>query len=259
MWFNYNMKTRKRLQMLLVGSALLTILAGCTPNIKDKMLVSTITNNTFNEENAFSPITYELTKTFLESKKSFILYAGSPRCIHCINLMPLLLEYIENTKVEMYYLNSQTETYLHNYEYFLNTLDLKVTPTILFIKEGEVLHREVGSKNLKTSVAVNNFFNKYIYTKNYVHIKDAEVPPKYPSKYVTITYDFLNVQAQTIVNKYFYPLFSDAKRHVYIVDNRDEPETLALTYGNEPLVTNLYNYSEEEILDVQSAFINYFK
>lgn len=259
MWFNYNMKTGKKLQILLIGSALLATLAGCGPNNENKILIPTITNETFNEENAFIPLTYELTKSFLASKKSFILYAGSPRCSHCIELMPHLLEYIESSKIEIYYLNSQTATYQENYGYFLEELDLRATPTFLFIKEGKVIHREVGSGNLKTTVNVVNLFKKYVYTQNYVHINMNESSIKYPYKYVTFNYNFLNVEAQEIVNTHFYPLFSEKNRNIYITNDSESENTLFIKYGKETTSTNLLNLSEEELSEARTTFINYFK
>jgi predicted bacteriocin transport accessory protein len=253
------MKTGKRLQILLFGSALLSTLAGCGPNNENKILVPTIINESFSEENAFIPLTYELTKAFLESKKSFILYAGSPRCTHCINLMPSLLEYIESSKVEIYYLNSLTATYQENYGYFLEELDLKATPTFLFIKEGKVIHREVGTRNLKTTVNIVNLFKKYVYTNNYVHINLPETAINYPDKYVTFSYNFSSVEAQKIINTHFYPLFSEKNYNIYISDERENENSLLLTYGAETTSTNLINGSDEEISEARATFIDYFK
>lgn len=259
MWFNYNMKNRKKLQMLLIGSALLTILSGCRPQSEDRILIPKVNSAEINEDSALLPLTYEMTKAFMEGKRSFILYFGSPLCHFCNELKPLLIDYVSKTKTEIYCLDATSLTYEQNFDYFKSTFSLRGTPTITLIKNGEIIHQEVGSQNLKTGVAVSNFFRNHIFTSLYTHRIDLSIPLPKNEKSVLFTYDFNNSEHQKVINTYFYPHFHEQNINVSITNMITEPKTITLEYLDTSNVITLDPQNEEALKVVQSEFLEYFQ
>lgn len=256
MWFNYNMKNFKIIQMLphtLILSALLVSCGGQTVN-ENAFLVPKIVTKTVTTENYYIPIDRTLMESFINGKRSFIFLLGHYQCSACNALKPLVQKYVQDTKTEIYYLDSSTAEYSENFEFFVDELDLTRTPTLLLFSEGVEVKRMVGISELRNQKQVNNFFNSYIKTASYFVLNEETTINA--AKYVTFTYDFYDETAQNIINTHFYPLFSNQDVLVYLEDSSDTP--LYLTYDTDTDNKIALDNDAEALLNEVSAFAGYF-
>ncbi len=253
------MKYRKKLQMLLISGALMSIIVGCTPPQGEKLLIPVISGQEITTETALLPMSRDLSSAFMDGERTFVLYFGSPRCHYCINLEPLLADYVTKTKIELYYVNTIEADFNGNIGYYDETFAIRGTPTILFVKAGEIVHREVGSQNLKNELDVSKFFRDKIYTSNYVHYLQTPGDERISEKEVNFTFDFMNVEHQKIINTYFYPHFGEPNFNVSIINSLSEPKQFSMKYLDSGEVVTLSNLEESQYISIAEQLVTYFK
>lgn len=249
------MKMKNILQKLIGSLAFLSLLSGCTPKSPDAIYLPRLTRAEITSEEFKIPVTRQIIDAYVAGEKSFLLYAGSERCSFCVALEPLLENYIKSAKVELFYIDTLSEDYDLNRQYYFDEFNLYATPTLYIINNGQVIHQEVGSTNLKTRTAVRKFFETYIKTGNY-YIDEGETIDR-PTKYATFTYSFLNPLEQKTMMNTFYTLFENKGFYIYLRQKNENYPTFSLTLGNDETIYPL-NGTEDDLLTAKNALISYF-
>lgn len=251
------MKREKILQLLLFIYIFSSFLSGCKVSNPNQILVPKRLETTITSEN----YTYNMTKAYHEAftkgKKSFVLYFGSHRCQYCAEIEPLLLNYVQKTKIEIYYIDLYSQEYGDNREYYIETTNVMGAPNILIYKEGEMVHRERGASNLSTQLEVNKFFKEHVRTNNYYTTdRKDNIKPDF-KKYVTFTYNFNNATHHELINTKFFPYF-EKKGYVNYLVNEDTPlDTPTLSYGSSNKEISLPN-DDTELETIISNYESYF-
>ncbi len=196
-------------------------------------------------------------EAFTKGNKNFVLYFGSHRCQYCLELEPLLLNYIQKTKAELYYIDLYSQEYGNNRDYYIETTNVTGAPNILIYRDGKMIYRERGANNLKTQVDVNTFFKKHIRTANLFTTDNKETIKPTVNKYVTFSYNFNNATHHELINKYFFPYFENKSYVNYLYDSLNNLETPLLTYDDNKNGISLPN-NPEELEVIVKAYKTYF-
>lgn len=209
------MKLKKQKSLLFIPLIFSGILTSCVPN-NNQVLIPQVINDTISKENYTIAMTKERYLAFKEGKRSFVLLYSSELCHVCLELEPLLINYVKEKNVEIYKLEVTAEDYSSNKSFYDEEMGLRGTPTILIFANGEIVHRELGTGKLKTRKEVITFFNQHIKTLDYYAVNsDAELNE--PKSSIFFKYNFDIEISQALVNDNFYPLFSK-KTTVYLID-----------------------------------------
>lgn len=244
--------------MLLVAVNSLLALSSCNETNSAQILIPKRTETTFTSDTYKYNMTREYHEAFTKGKKSFVLYFGSNRCQYCAELEPLLVDYVQKTKIEIYFIDLYSEEYGNNQDYYIETTSIMSAPNILIYKEGEMVHRERGSQNLTTGVKVNKFFKEHIKTVNYYTVRAEGDIRTNAKKYVTFTYNFNNEEHQELINTRFYPYFTKKGYVNYVKDSETELDAPLLRFGASNEVISIPN-NEAEIGEIITKYIDYFR
>lgn len=255
MWFNYSMKKRKRARMLLKVFMFLPLLVSCAPQNSGTILVPLITTKNINTENYTIPLTKMRFETFVDSARPFVLYVMSAQCLHCQKLEPRLINYVAKTKIELYKLDVLGEEYNENRTFFNEALALQGYPSFFIFKNGNIAHHELGTTNLQTNKAINDYFGTRL-KRGTLHLFNGttQLPRK---KFIKISFDFSNLGAQTLFQTHFYPLINTKDYLTYLEDMGANNETMILSFYNDPLTYDLLNL-DVNIAEVISAVSTHF-
>ncbi|MGI6734818.1 MAG: thioredoxin family protein [Bacilli bacterium] len=239
------MKKQKILQMLLIIGSALLFLSGCDTFKSNKIIVPLRTETTITSDNYMKNMTIDYHKAFTIGKKSFVLYFGSERCGHCRELEPLLLNYVSKVKIEIYYVDMWGQDYNENIGYYYEKTEVSVTPYFLIYKDGEIVFRNRGTSNLQTQIDVDKFFKQHVKTTSLFVIDNKEEMTPTADKYVTFSYNFNNIDHQTLINENFFPLFAKKGYTNYLFDSDVTLELPTLRYGNDDEVISISSDSTE--------------
>lgn len=89
------------------------------------------------KKDAFEKISYEQYQVMRNEKQNFILYVGSKTCVRCDEFKPILNKVIRSYDLDVVYLDV-SELSEDEADSLFDEASLKGTPTILFIKEGNI-------------------------------------------------------------------------------------------------------------------------
>lgn len=241
--------------MLLSSLVFFSLLTSCKPNTLNKVLVPII-NTTINDDNYLREINREKLDVLVNSKKTFVLYFGSPDCRYCQELSPLLKDYILRTKIEVYYIDGSTENTIQNYPYLRDQYGLRGTPILTIFKNGEIKHQEVGNAKLKTAIALTNFFKEHIFTSAYFIVNETAIIGV--EKSVSFYYDFENQSELLVINTYFFPHFNKKGFLTYIIDTPTTEGSFRLKFAKNTDDT-LLDTTNETLLQIEKQYLEYFE
>lgn len=89
----------------------------------------------------------------IKNKENLWIYIGRPTCPECEKLSPVLKEVLEENNKHVYYYNTDEARKENEQEMItlLEKLEVKLVPTIIHLKEGEIIKTSVGYQD-KTSL-----------------------------------------------------------------------------------------------------------
>ncbi len=233
----------------------LPLLIGCAPQNSGTILVPLITTKNINAENYTIPLTKTRFETFVASARPFVLYVMSEQCLHCQKLEPRLINYVAKTKIELYKLDVQSDEYNEHRPFFNEALTLQGYPSLFIFANGNIAHHELGTTNLQTNKAVNDYFGTRLKRGTLQLINDTTTLPR--KKFMKIAFDFNNLAAQTLLQTHFYPLINTNDYLTYLEDMGANSETMTLSFYKDTLTYNLLNL-DVNISEVTSAVSTYF-
>lgn len=84
----------------------------------------------------FTPITMDDLAEKKDQGDEFLVYAGFSKCPFCRELSPYLVEYVENSDLDVYYLNSKEEA--DQFNEFAKKNKISYVPSFFYFKDGEM-------------------------------------------------------------------------------------------------------------------------
>ncbi|WEK55437.1 MAG: thioredoxin family protein [Candidatus Cohnella colombiensis] len=119
------------------------------------------TKKLLKDENYNNIILPDTLNAKIENKESFFVYYFSATCPHCLFTTPLLKPVADELGINLHQFN------LLEYKQYLRAMNISVTPTLVYYKDGvEIKRLEGGLKESETTVGYSlndfrDFFNEY--------------------------------------------------------------------------------------------------
>lgn len=151
----------------LVGTVLLasSLLFSCSNSKKSSLIIP----HKLEAISSFVSIEEDYLKRLLDSEQDLILYVGDDSCSSCVSSRRYMDQYIKDTENIIYHIESDlyqnVQKISSNNELIYNLPTLKTTPTLILIKEGDVVYSKSYSDDatLFTSASkLSSTLAKYI-------------------------------------------------------------------------------------------------
>lgn len=189
--------------------------------------------------------------TIMNSNEDFILYIASDGCSHCLEAKPHVLNYVYNSKAQVYLFDTSlyTEPYEEYTKVYSNTLGSIPTsfstPTVMFYSGRTIVNYVVGATKLQNNTAANNLFNAPTRISNVTLIRDYEKYNQYVSTIndqVIFFFDRNNNVAKDIyLNSIKTKInYSDRKVIMFDITSLDDEEKIDLFTKYQLSNTNPY-------------------
>ncbi len=113
----------------------------------------TACSSTSTPQKSLMEINYDEFQTKAKNEENYILYIGSTTCSHCQEFKPVLEEVIAEYSLDVYYLDIYKLDKDQN-TYVWDVSKIKGTPTIVFVKNGEIelFPRIIGTVSKSTLI-----------------------------------------------------------------------------------------------------------
>lgn len=103
------------------------------------------------ESQLLSRITLSQLEKKVNNEDESIIYIGRDTCEVCQNYLPVLLSELKDKRKKIDYYNTDLDRQFNkeNMDKILNEIDIKEVPTIIYVKNGNVLKKSVGDSIYK--------------------------------------------------------------------------------------------------------------
>lgn len=200
-------------------------------------------------------------KYLMDANYNFVLYISSEQCSSCMDSKPQILNYIYETKTQMYLLDTLKYDEIYNeysifYNYTIGDLDANlVTPTILFYSGRTLMNKTIGSSRLLNQNSTNNLFRSATTLKNITVVKNYNDFSKIKNTNDTIFYLYNrdNSLAKSAYTSIIKDQINTLNKTIYIVEVDSFSDEEISAYKNEFNLTStnpfMYYYNDSTIKD----------
>ena len=189
----------KKLSLLLFPVMMLPILTSCKDVEHSAISIKRSTG--------FVSLTMNQLENLINSKQSFALEMYTDWCSHCVDLEPLLVEYVEKENQTIYRLNVndwESETFAYYQEKYPSIFKGTYVPNIRFIKDGQLTYEVDNTKFAKYS-SLSKIMNKHYIDSNITMIGSYDAFEAYKnshSNYIVMVYELDDILSLELSAKY---------------------------------------------------------